>query len=119
MALDDRDPLTGYLTTGHEWNGITELNTPVPRPVYFFLTVAAVFAVGYWILMPAWPLGTTYTKGLLGIDQRASVAESLRQKLGQVLLVGELAAWFRRAEMIGDADGELPVAPELEHRLVA
>ena len=37
MAVEERDPLTGYLTTGHEWNGITELNTPVPRAVYFFL----------------------------------------------------------------------------------
>ena len=37
MAVEERDPHTGYLTTGHEWNGIKELNTPVPRAVYFFL----------------------------------------------------------------------------------
>ena len=37
MAVEERDPHTGYLTTGHEWNGIKELNTPVPRLVYFFL----------------------------------------------------------------------------------
>src|SRR5215510_8723666 len=37
MAIEHRDSHTGYLTTGHEWNGITELNTPVPRIVYFFL----------------------------------------------------------------------------------
>jgi cytochrome c oxidase cbb3-type subunit 3 len=79
MAVEERDPHTGYLTTGHEWNGITELNTPVPRAVYVFLTAAALFAVVYWILMPAWPLGSTYTKGLLGIDQRTSVAASLQQ----------------------------------------
>ena len=65
------------MTTGHEWNGIKELNTPVPRVVYFFLIVTALFSVGYWVLMPAWPLGLTYTKGLLGIDQRTTVAESL------------------------------------------
>ncbi len=79
MAVDERDPYTGYMTTGHEWNGIKELNTPVPRPVYFFLIVTALFAVIYWILMPAWPLGVTYTKGLLGNDQRTIVAESLKQ----------------------------------------
>ena len=78
MAVDERDPHTGYMTTGHEWNGIKELNTPVPRPVYFFLIVTALFAVVYWVLMPAWPLGVTYTKGLLGIDQRAIVSESLK-----------------------------------------
>ena len=81
MAVDheqQRDPQSGYLTTGHEWNGITELNTPVPRVVYFFLTLAFLFSVGYWVLMPAWPLGSTYTKGLLGIDQRNVVAASLK-----------------------------------------
>src|SRR5215813_13808393 len=81
MALDhspDRDGLTGYLTTGHEWAGIKELNTPVPRAVYFFLTLAFLFSVGYWVLMPAWPLGTTYTMGLLHIDQRNLVAASLK-----------------------------------------
>ena len=73
MALDERDPYTGYLTTGHEWNGIKELNTPVPRLVSFFLIVTALFSVIYWVLMPAWPLGLTYTKGLLGIDERTTV----------------------------------------------
>src|SRR5581483_3130880 len=79
MAVAERDPHTGHLTTGHEWNGITELTTPVPRPVYFFLITTALFALGYWIFMPAWPLGVTYTKGLLGIDQRATVSTALQQ----------------------------------------
>jgi len=51
------DPVTGRETTGHEWNGIEELDTPVPRIVLFFLAATALFALGYWILMPAWPLG--------------------------------------------------------------
>jgi len=79
MSVEERDPHTGYLTTGHEWNGITELNTPVPRVVYFFLIVTALFALGYWVLMPAIPLGVSYTKGLLGIDQRTTVAERLKE----------------------------------------
>jgi cytochrome c oxidase cbb3-type subunit 3 len=78
MALE-RDPKSGYLTTGHEWNGLTELNTPVPRLVFFFLIVAFLFAIGYWVLMPAWPVGTTYTKGLLGVDQREIVTEAVKQ----------------------------------------
>jgi cytochrome c oxidase cbb3-type subunit 3 len=75
----DRDGYTGYLTTGHEWGGLKELNTPVPRVLYFFLTLAFLFSVGYWVLMPAWPLGVTYTKGLLGIDQRRIVTASLQE----------------------------------------
>jgi cytochrome c oxidase cbb3-type subunit 3 len=79
VAVEERDPETGYLTTGHEWNGIKELNTPVPRVVYFFLIATAFFSIGYWTLMPAWPIGSTYTKGLLGRDQRITVTESLKQ----------------------------------------
>lgn len=92
MRKEERDPHSGYLTTGHEWSGIRELNTPVPRVVYLFLILAAVFAVGYWILMPAWPIGTTYTKGLLGVDQRTTVAAKLNQAaLGR-------SVWTRRIE---------------------
>lgn len=79
MSAEERDKHTGYLTTGHEWNGIKELNTPVPRAVYFFLLIAFIYSVGYWILMPAWPLGVSYTKGLLGLDQRNIVQDSLKQ----------------------------------------
>ncbi len=90
MAVTERDPHTGHMTTGHEWNGIKELNTPVPRAVYFFLAVTVLFSVVYWILMPAWPLGVTYTRGLLGIDQRTTVAQKLEQA------AAERAVWTER-----------------------
>lgn len=77
MALGERDPVTGYLTTGHEWNGIKELNTPVPRIVYVVLILTTTFGLIYWLLMPALPLGTTYTKGLLGYDERKVVHRDL------------------------------------------
>jgi cytochrome c oxidase cbb3-type subunit 3 len=79
MEVEERDPVTGRLTTGHEWNGIKELYTPVPRVVIFFLIVMTLFAVGYWILMPAWPLGRTYTKGLLGVDQKTTVERQVEE----------------------------------------
>lgn len=75
MAIGERDPQTGQMTTGHEWNGIKELNTRVPLAVWIFLIAAFIFSVGYWVLMPAWPLGNTYTKGLLGVDEREFVTE--------------------------------------------
>lgn len=78
MTIEERDKYTGYLTTGHEWNGIKELNTPVPRAVYFFLLITFLFSLVYWVLMPAWPLGVSYTAGFLGIDQRGVVQDSLR-----------------------------------------
>ncbi len=77
MGVVERDPYTGHATTGHEWNGIKELNTAVPRLVWVFLAIAVLFSVVWWILMPAWPLGTTYTKGVLQTDTRREVASEL------------------------------------------
>lgn len=77
MSVKDRDPLTGHQTTGHEWNGITELNTRVPRAVWFFIIVTHIWALVIWVLLPSWPLVTTYTKGILGLDQREEVEEKV------------------------------------------
>jgi cytochrome c oxidase cbb3-type subunit 3 len=79
MSVEERDAHSGYLTTGHEWNGIKELNTPVPRLVYLSLAVTALFSLGYWILMPAFPLGSSFTKGLLGADDRTAVTAAVKQ----------------------------------------
>lgn len=73
MSVRERDPLTGHKTTGHEWDGITELNTRVPRSIWFFIIVTHVWAVIIWILLPSWPLLNTYTKGILGLDQQEEV----------------------------------------------
>lgn len=73
MEVNERDPATGRETTGHEWNGIKELDTPVPRGVLMFLIITHLWAIIWWFLVPAWPLGTTYTRGLLGVDQRTTV----------------------------------------------
>ncbi len=73
MEVSERDPVSGRETTGHEWNGIKELDTPVPRGVLIFLIVTHIWAIAWWFFVPAWPLGTTYTKGLFGIDQKTTV----------------------------------------------
>lgn len=73
MEVNERDPATGRETTGHEWNGIKELDTPVPRGVLMFLIVTHLWAIAWWFFVPAWPLGTTYTKGFLGVDQQTTV----------------------------------------------
>lgn len=78
MSVEKRDPHTGQMLTGHEWNGIEELNTPVPKVIYIFLGIAFVFSVVYWVLMPAFPLGYTYTKGLLGVSQHSLVDADLK-----------------------------------------
>lgn len=77
MTEPIRDPHSGYLTTGHVWNGITELNSPVPRPVWWFFSVTHIAAVLILILLPAIPLWWTYSKGLLGADQHRAVAAAV------------------------------------------
>ncbi|QEN85779.1 cytochrome-c oxidase, cbb3-type subunit III [Labrys sp. KNU-23] len=79
MHEGKRDSVTGRMTTGHEWNGIEELDTPVPKIVLFFLALGFAFSVICWLLYPAFPLITTYTKGLLGVDQQQLVTDQIKQ----------------------------------------
>jgi cytochrome c oxidase cbb3-type subunit 3 len=74
---NELDHVTGKTTTGHEWDGIKELNTPLPRwwVITFYLTI--VWAVGYWIVYPAWPLLWSHTTGILHYSTRADVAVEL------------------------------------------
>lgn len=71
------DPISGVETTGHEWDGLKELNNPLPRWWLWTFYVTVVWAIGYWILMPAWPLIDGNTRGLLGFSSRERVAASL------------------------------------------
>jgi len=72
------DKISGQSTTGHEWDGIRELNTPLPRWWVWTFYATIVFAVVYWIVYPAWPLMTTYTKGLFNTTARMRVADDLK-----------------------------------------
>ncbi|PKR87226.1 cytochrome-c oxidase, cbb3-type subunit III [Pleomorphomonas diazotrophica] len=75
MAHEDIDKVTGVATTGHEWDGIKELNNPLPRWWLWVFYATIVFAVGYVFVYPAVPLVTSYSKGLLGYSQRASALD--------------------------------------------
>jgi len=72
------DPVTGYDTTGHDWGGIKELNTPFPRIAGIALVLTVIYSVIAWILLPAWPLGRDYTRGILGLDQQEMAEGRLR-----------------------------------------
>lgn len=73
----DIDAVSGTATTGHEWDGIKELNTPLPR--WWLLTFYAtiIWAVGYWVVYPAWPTISGFTTGITHYSTRASVAVDL------------------------------------------
>jgi cytochrome c oxidase cbb3-type subunit 3 len=74
----ERDAVTGTETTGHEWDGVKELNTPLPRWWLWTFYATILWAVGYWVVYPAWPTLTDYTKGLLGWSQYEELADQLR-----------------------------------------
>ncbi|MEM9148324.1 MAG: cytochrome-c oxidase, cbb3-type subunit III [Pseudomonadota bacterium] len=68
-----RDPISGQTTTGHEWDGLTELNTPVPQLAKWAMRAAILFTIGYTLYYPAWPILSDYTRGWLGYSARAVV----------------------------------------------
>lgn len=71
------DEFTGVETTGHEWDGIKELNNPMPRWWLYSFYLTIVFAIGYAIAYPSIPLIKTSTKGLLEWSSRKDVATEL------------------------------------------
>ena len=73
----DVDALTGTATTGHEWDGLRELNTPLPRWWLWLFYITIVWAIGYWIVYPAWPLLTNSTQGVFGWHTRTAVVADL------------------------------------------
>jgi cytochrome c oxidase cbb3-type subunit III len=77
MAMSKRDAVSEPETTGHEWDGIQELNKPLPKWWLYVFYATILWSIGYWLLMPSWPLLSGYTKGLLGYNQREKVASQL------------------------------------------
>ncbi|MGP1255414.1 MAG: cytochrome-c oxidase, cbb3-type subunit III [Kiloniellales bacterium] len=85
----EKDRLTGKETTGHEWDGIKELNTPLPKWWLYVFYACIIWSIGYMVLYPAIPLGTSYTKGLLGWSSRDQVRDQIadaRERQGEFLV---------------------------------
>jgi cytochrome c oxidase cbb3-type subunit 3 len=73
----EKDTLSGQNTTGHEWDGVKELNTPLPTWWVYTFYATIVFAVVYCALYPSWPWLSGHTDGLLGYSSRAELREEL------------------------------------------
>lgn len=73
MSKNEVDDVSGTETTGHDWDGIKELNTPLPRWWLGILYACIAWAIGYWIVYPAWPTLNGYTPGVLNYSQRDEV----------------------------------------------
>ncbi|MGY6548065.1 MAG: cytochrome-c oxidase, cbb3-type subunit III [Roseinatronobacter sp.] len=66
-------------TTGHSWDGIEEYDNPMPRWWVWTFIITVVWAVGYWIAMPAWPGIKSASQGLLGYSSRANVVTEIQE----------------------------------------
>ncbi|MBV9824878.1 MAG: cytochrome-c oxidase, cbb3-type subunit III [Alphaproteobacteria bacterium] len=75
--IPDRDPVTGRTTTGHEWDGIRELNNPLPKWWVYTFIVTILVAVGYCVLFPAIPWLHGHTTGTLGYTARGRLDQDL------------------------------------------
>jgi len=72
----DIDKITGVETTGHEWDGLKELNNPLPRWWLIVWVVTAIWSLWYFVVYPAFPTLGGATKGTSGYTQAKELAQS-------------------------------------------
>jgi len=79
MTKREIDQISGVETTGHEWDGIKELNNPMPRwwVVSFYVTI--FWALCYTIAYPAWPMISSATSGVLGFSSRGELKTAMAE----------------------------------------
>lgn len=75
----EKDEVTGRETTGHEWDGVRELNTPLPKWWVNLFWVTIVWAIGYAAVYPSLP----WLGGWFGYWSRAELSRSLDEQRGQ------------------------------------
>ncbi|MFZ4690106.1 MAG: cytochrome-c oxidase, cbb3-type subunit III [Polymorphobacter sp.] len=83
MADKRVDEPTGTQTVGHEWDGIEELDTPLPRWWLITFILCCVFALGYVIVFPAIPLANSATRGVIGWSSRGDLSDQMIAEQGR------------------------------------
>ena len=100
------DAVSGVETTGHEWDGLKELNNPLPKWWLYVFYATIVWAIGYWVVYPSWPLLSGYTAGVLGNSQRADAlaaveaGQAARAQLGAGLNDASLEEIAAKPELL-------------------
>ncbi len=79
----EKDTVTGRETTGHEWDGLKELNTPLPKWWLYVLYATIAWALLWFVLYPSVPGISGYFHGVLGYSQRNVVSDELRAMTAQ------------------------------------
>ncbi len=77
MTKKEIDEISGVTTTGHEWDGIKELNNPLPRWWVWTFYATILFSIGYMIYYPSIPLIEGSTMGLSGVTNRSILKQEM------------------------------------------
>jgi cytochrome c oxidase cbb3-type subunit III len=94
-------------TTGHVWDGIEELNSPLPRWWVWVFYLTIIWGIGYTIAYPAWPMLNGATRGVIGSDQRAAVAAEIQR-------FDDANAAIKAQLVSYDLMSTTPMSPEVE-----
>lgn len=82
----EKDIISGQETTGHEWDGVKELNRPLPKWWLYVFIATIIYSVGQFVIYPSWPGISGYLRGTAGWSQRGEVEEAVaavaRQRAG-------------------------------------
>jgi cytochrome c oxidase cbb3-type subunit III len=79
----EKDAISGRETTGHEWDGIKELNTPLPKWWLYTLYATIVWSFGFYLLYPSFPTLRSHFPGIVGFWSRAEVRDELAAQNAQ------------------------------------
>ena len=104
MGKIEKDPITGQYTTGHQWNGIRELRTPVPIWWMLVWIASIAFAAVYVWLLPAIPLGDRTTAGATGYTARLDLERQLAEVRAAREAQGALLADMELADIAADPE---------------
>ncbi|MEM9330891.1 MAG: cytochrome-c oxidase, cbb3-type subunit III [Pseudomonadota bacterium] len=92
MTEKEIDQTSGIETTGHEWDGIKELNNPLPRWWLWTFYATIVFSIGYILYYPAIPLIDSATTGISGQTNRGDLKiELAKAEAEKAVLVDQIA----------------------------
>ena len=92
MSDREIDEITGINTTGHEWDGIKELDNPMPRWWLWTFYACILYSIGYIIYYPAIPLLEDSTLGISGETVRGNLKQELATaKAEKANLVSQIA----------------------------
>ncbi|MBN66379.1 MAG: cytochrome-c oxidase, cbb3-type subunit III [Rickettsiales bacterium] len=97
--VKQKDEVTGVETTGHEWDGIQELNNPAPRWWLWVFYITIIWSIGYWVVYPAWPTlsGEGHRGGTVGTFESTQYTQLAKSQEEIVARRAEYMDRFKQA----------------------